>query len=444
MRKSIFFCTLVFAIFSFFAPDAQAQSRRDTVRMCWQNGAINSSMMLQCSGMNVDPQTFMSCMEGGACLGEPPTSTGRRGRFVTPGAPFCGGAVGTPACFTAVPCGFNNTISCNYASACGYHGFPPCSQPLACGAPHTLQCPQTTSTAPRRGRTFDSINPSFVVALPSSEGGSSVTGVNFARPPLPDKQRLTECHAKSGTDKAAFGRCVVSHAMPKEYRIVEQCMVANQNDGGAAMACSTGNQEVISGYKKVKEFKSCYDEAQGNRWEMAQCVGNQTLPPKERRYMGCITRNRGDFKAAAVCALLPELTPEQQIALSCAISTGGVPAAFAACTGGQLLSRELDKCLSGGLFTEKGCFGPNNDYRKFLDTVDGRFRQGFGQNSEAYKAFSLWKNNVLAPGHNHDVVRHLNNSLNDLRDGPGPNNDIVRAGQSLEAGVRSVGSFFGL
>jgi hypothetical protein len=69
-------------------------------------------------------------------------------------------------------------------------------------------------------------------------------------------------------------------------------------------------------------------------------------------YLSCVTQNKGDIKSSAVCALVKDLTPEQQIAISCAMSTGGQPYAFAACVGGQLFASEVSKCWEDGVATE--------------------------------------------------------------------------------------------
>jgi hypothetical protein len=145
-----------------------------------------------------------------------------------------------------------------------------------------------------------------------------------------------------------------------------------------------------------------------------------------------------------VCAIAKDLTPEQQIALACAVSTGAQPHGFAVCAGGQLLARELDKCWSHGFFTDEGCFGPSNEYVQLINRIDAEAQRVMGANSEAYRAWKLLKDNVLAPGPNGEVVKFFNNSMTDLREGPGENNEVVKFKNSLGDAIQGIGSSFGL
>jgi hypothetical protein len=180
-----------------------------------------------------------------------------------------------------------------------------------------------------------------------------------------------------------------------------------------------------------------------NTIDRANCVGQQVLGDDGRYYANCLAQNRESTSAALVCALAKDLTPEQQIALNCAITTGGEPHAFAVCAAGQLTAREIDKCWKYGVATDEGCFGPNNEIRKYWNSVDGTLKHAFGENSEAYKAFTFYKNNVAAPGPGHEVVRAANTVIRDLREGPGPGNDVVQAATAISGGVQSVANAVG-
>jgi hypothetical protein len=79
------------------------------------------------------------------------------------------------------------------------------------------------------------------------------------------------------------------------------------------------------------------------------------------------------------------MNEEWRIAAECAVQTGGNPVGFAGCTAGQLTMRELTKCFPDG-----DCFGPNNT-----------------------------------------IVMYFRSEFNDLLQGPGQNNDIVRAIQVI-------------
>lgn len=87
------------------------------------------------------------------------------------------------------------------------------------------------------------------------------------------------------------------------------------------------------------------------------------------------------------------MNEEWRIAAECAVETGGNPIGFAGCTATQLTINELTKCFKGGIGTS--CFGKNNT-----------------------------------------IVLTLTNAFNDLTNGPGPNNEIVKA-------IRAVGEVTG-
>lgn len=261
----------------------------------------------------------------------------------------------------------------------------------------------------------------------------------MADPPLPNEAQLRNC-TRTSSDRDGFYGCVVAKAMPREYRMTKRCLDDNPDDPGLALLCSTGRSDLEDAYGKFKEVEECTETAGSDRYAVAQCIGDTTLDENERYYLGCVTKNQGDLKTAAVCALAKDLNPEQQIALSCAIASAGEPTTFATCTGGQLLERGLDKCLDYGIATNRGCFGSNNEYRRFLSGVDDQMRRTFGTSSVAYQAYQAWQNDVLAPGPNHEVVKALNNGLNDIRNGPGPDNEIVKAGNAVGASSRASGA----
>ncbi len=56
----------------------------------------------------------------------------------------------------------------------------------------------------------------------------------------------------------------------------------------------------------------------------------------------------------------------------------------------------------------------------YWNQLDGEIKTAFGETGEGYKLFHAIKDNLYTPGPNHEFVRHLNNGLNDIRQGPGP------------------------
>jgi hypothetical protein len=77
------------------------------------------------------------------------------------------------------------------------------------------------------------------------------------------------------------------------------------------------------------------------------------------------------------------LNPEMQMAVECVTASKGNPKAAAVCTAGRLTQAELDKCKKG-IGTAGGCFGPNNDVRKFVENGIKDLSQGPGDNNDLF------------------------------------------------------------
>lgn len=155
-------------LFSFQYSASQELPTRMKIRLCYRAGATNVDLMQQCTGLNVPPVVFDSCMRGGTCFSEPPVDGSPA---YPPGYPFCG-APGLPACPSPAPCGYGNTIPCppySPSQFCGAPGHPSCNAPQACGQIHTLQCqpigPVTTGDPFALGR----LRPSWRVGLPGPD-----------------------------------------------------------------------------------------------------------------------------------------------------------------------------------------------------------------------------------------------------------------------------------
>lgn len=74
------------------------------------------------------------------------------------------------------------------------------------------------------------------------------------------------------------------------------------------------------------------------------------------------------------------MNEEWRIAAECAVNSGGEPITFASCTAGRLTVRELTKCFKGD------CFGPNNTIIVGIRNAVNDLTQGPGKNNEVVKA----------------------------------------------------------
>jgi hypothetical protein len=417
---------------------AYPQSPRQRIAYCITHGAFNIPSMQACSGLVVLQADLESCMGGGPCFGEPALQP----VIVPPGAPFCGSA-GLPFCPGAIPCGFINTISCQVAPACGSGPFPMCAAPMACGAPGSFACPPPPPPPPPLPPVpayFDAFRPTVNVILPQS-ANSPDNQVRFVAPNVPNLQTAAACREQSETQDEFFV-CLAGVSPNSAYRLTRRCLNEHQDDAGAAFTCSTNNPQIQEGYKRLQEVRTCSNNLDTSssdaRVRLAACLGEQFLSDRDRYYANCILQSQS-YADAAVCALTPFLTPEQQIGISCALTTGAHPYAYAACTGGRLAARELAKCWQGGIGTDNGCFGPNNELIKGGTFLNDAARNAFGQNSVVYQVVNTYTNSPLNPL-SQGNLNNLNNVWNDFQNGPGPNNDAVKFVNQAGDFFNSVGS----
>lgn len=288
------------------------------------------------------------------------------------------------------------------------------------------------------------------------------------------EQRFADCANTSGSNKEMLSSCMAQSVLGKNEQAALSCAKSGTSDSIAAcvgkqllgssqlgatereyLNCalsSNGDQDALVRClgskalgKREQQILGCATSG-GSEKEMLACVGKQYLGENEQRYLSCATQNNFDVAATMICGISGSLglNPEAQIAVQCAATSGGEPMTFAGCTAGQLGKREIEKCWEHGIATDNGCFGPNNTIRQFYDSIDGQMRTTLGASSDAYKAYHFMHNNMFAPGPNHEVVRVFNNGINDIRNGPGQNNEFVRAGNAISQGFNSIGNAIGI
>jgi hypothetical protein len=392
---------------------ANESGKAKRVRSCYRSGAITEWMMQQCmGGEKVDRQNFINCVSGAdLCLGE-------RQPTLVPNSGITGGGWSTTGSAGELILGISDARGVQTS----FIYFP-----------------------------LSATNPTLVVNMsPESlqialRGVDSKARLQFALPAIPDLRETIKCRDEARTrsfGEDGFSRCVVERALPQSYRVSRACLESNKNSFRDAVVCSVADDRTKRNFKKYSEAYDCISRAK-DRTEAALCTSEPFLGEKEKHWVGCIANNKSSFSAAAICGLVPDLTPEQQIAVGCAVKTGGVPKAFVICTAGQLAAREFDKCWEGGIGTDTGCYGPNNEIRKYWSTMDGVVKNAFGENSDFYKTFDFFRKNVYDPGAGHELVRAANTVLGDLKNGPGQNNDVVRAVDTINSGLSSVGSAAG-
>ena len=241
------------------------------------------------------------------------------------------------------------------------------------GGTDLLRCLDSVSPDVRRARLvadclgMDAANAVIVQCVATQTGGSLQSAVACVGNP----------------DKAAAVLCVVGdNPTTRAVNRVRQCVSSGRDASSVIANCTDGILD-----SRTRQTASCIAEARGNRAEIAGCAAGAVLPPEAARVVGCATSSQGptDF---ALCTAAPFMNEEWRIAAECAVQSGGEPVSFAGCTAGRLTIREFTKCLEGEI--GRDCFGPNNT-----------------------------------------IVVGLNNAFRDITQGPGRNNEIVRAVQAI-------------
>ncbi|WP_077443590.1 hypothetical protein [Rhodanobacter sp. C05] len=213
--------------------------------------------------------------------------------------------------------------------------------------------------------------------------------------------------------EAKMARCLLGAGLDLNQRMICAAQKSMDAKTAAAMDCVMNTKLVklmsqcVSDptINKLMKANECLDA--GDRMAVALCLAEgATTDPNTVKAIDCLTKNGGaytkgiacialgnvkgdaglilrcaassggDPRGTAICAVSPGLTPEQQIALSCAVTAATGPG-YAACVGGQLSLKEFMNCQHSR-FAEGPCFGDGNELRKFAKNVLG---QNIGANS---------------------------------------------------------------
>ncbi|MBZ9857073.1 hypothetical protein LB566_25095 [Mesorhizobium sp. CA13] len=197
----------------------------------------------------------------------------------------------------------------------------------------------------------------------------------------------------SGSDSKGIGRCIL------------------QSDRSAAAACLLGDKPEVQAFQnfyrcasngrdpaylvencteglfdsKTSQSLACALRAEGDKTALVACAAGAALPPDAARLVGCATSSQGatDF---ALCAAAPGMNEEWRTAAQCAVQSGGEPISFAGCTAGRLTLRELTKCFKGKIGED--CFGRNNTIVAGVRNALHDLTQGPGKNNEVIKAIA--------------------------------------------------------
>jgi len=271
----------------------------------------------------------------------------------------------------------------------------------------------------------------------------AVPDQRYVRPLLATPDTARQCMDQSGGEEKEFADCMVKNMVGPREEAVYDCAKLSGNKEEFAF-CTVGALGGENERKAAAQVKECYDQFDGDLDQYPLCMAQQNVDEDTQRLIGCVQQQSegGDVTVmgTAMCygADRLNLNPELQIAVECAVASGGEPMTFAGCTGGRLTERELTKCFTDGIGGD-GCFGPNNEIVKALRGVGIKLDDAFGPNNDIVKT---WNNAVSdiqnGPGPNNDAVKAVTTIANDITNGPGPNNDVVKAIDNVIPGFSSM------
>lgn len=235
------------------------------------------------------------------------------------------------------------------------------------------------------------------------------------------EQNAQRCYVQSldsagRLDREKFGNCMIENLAGSKELAIYNC-VKNAKTPEEQTICLF---EALGGEKErqiAQKLQECYRTYGKDFSRYPLCMAGSVTDGEVAKILSCMEQQsrtgQVSIMGTAICYGTQnlDLNPETQIMIECAMASGGEPYTFAGCAGGQLLARELDKCLMYGVGGSKGCFGENNDIIKGLKAIGDAMRIEFGPNN--------------------DLVKLWNNSVNDFTNGPGPNHEAVKAFRNI-------------
>ncbi|MGK6341829.1 hypothetical protein ACMGDK_06285 [Chryseobacterium sp. DT-3] len=242
---------------------------------------------------------------------------------------------------------------------------------------------------------------------------------------ITNEQNAKNCYDRSigfnGTlDKQKFGDCMIENMAGKKENEIYNC-VKNASTPEEQALCLVGIMGGTNERRISSSLLKCYKQYGNDYSKYPLCLAGESSDPELQKLLSCVQQQGSfgqvNFMNTAMCygASRLNMNTEAQIVVQCAVTSGGQPYVFAGCAGGQLMSRELDKCLTNGVGGDSGCFGKNNDIVKGLNKIGSELQNQFGPNNDIVKT---WNNTIhdiqYGPGKNHEAVKVFTNVGNEL------------------------------
>ena len=271
------------------------------------------------------------------------------------------------------------------------------------------------------------ITPDGVVPIPNQFMQRSV---GISPPASASTKDAAECLEAANDDRDEFMDCMVPKMMTRDQVRAYVCMRRANGDDLTLTSCLAGTLMGENERKAMNQAVACYQENGGDAQKIPLCMASQNFDPQTSRAAACVAKQAQQGSASmwgvAGCAAgaALKLNPELTVAAECAMSSGGQPYVFAACTGGRLTVMELNKCFTVGV-GGSGCFGENNEITKGLRALGVDLNKIAGPNGFVLQTWNNAVNDIQhGPGPNNEFNKAVRTINNDLQNGLGPNNDI--------------------
>jgi hypothetical protein len=266
--------------------------------------------------------------------------------------------------------------------------------------------------------------------------------IGFSPPGMTTPAAARECMDQS-TNRDEFADCMIPKMLSPAQRKAYACAKKYGKDDDDGVLLSSCLAQTVVGedeQRYIKQATRCYQKYGQDYDKYPLCMATQNFDEKTATTVSCVTERAKQGQVTgwtiAGCAAGSQLNmnAEATVALQCAMSTGGQPYAFAACTGGQLTVNELTKCFTIGI-GGSGCFGDNNTIIKGLRDLGVNVQSVIGPNGFAVQTYNNAVNDIrYGPGANNEVVKAINTVNHDLTHGLGKNNDLRKAAESIGLG----------
>lgn len=258
-------------------------------------------------------------------------------------------------------------------------------------------------------------------------------------PGIATAEMAQECMDESDT-KAQFADCMIPKMMSPAQRKAYACAKRHKGDKVLLSSCLAQTVVGQNEQRYIQQATACYQQYGADYNKYPLCMASQNFDPKAAATVECMSKQaqNGQVSAWTVAGCAAgsyfNMNAESTVALQCAMSTGGQPYAFAACTGGQLTANELTKCFTVGV-GGNGCFGNGNTIVQGLRAVGIDLQNITNPNGAVVNAWNTAINDIQnGPGANNDVIKAVDTINNDLRNGLGKNNDIRKAAENIGLG----------